>query len=69
MQTSVDALIDVSAIQSCRIAKIEKFQEDAKIFESNLQDSSDKDVTIPKFSALALACGKSIPGENKRKKH
>ena len=67
LQTSVDTLIGMSSKHNRRIAKTKKLQEDADIFESSSNSSSDKDDTISKSSALALARGKLAGGGKKRK--
>jgi hypothetical protein len=52
LQTSVDALLEVSGVQSRRITKLKTCQKEADMLSSN--DNSSDDETLPQSMNLAL---------------
>ena len=67
LQSSVDMLVEASAKQNRRIAKIKKLQEDHDIFPDSDDDSSSDDELVTKASQSALARG-SLASKKRKKK-
>ena len=72
LQSSVEILVDLSAKQNRRIAKIKKLQANHDIFPT-LSDESlssdDEDNTKPSATASVLGCGRVAGGSRKRRKN